>query len=192
MLINYYQERVSRIEALVAGVAQDEKPSVLVIEYSEDGGQVAFSVPPVTWLQTRLVEIAGGEPVWKDLDGGGGWVVVNLEQIAAWDPDLIFLIDYSGQGSTVKESIQADPILSGFRALQEGQFYAFGYDYYSWDQPDTRWILGLQWMATKIHPELTGEIDILDEVEGFYSQLYGLEQDVIETEVFSRLTGDVP
>ncbi|MFV1949497.1 MAG: ABC transporter substrate-binding protein [Anaerolineales bacterium] len=101
-LVNYYQERVFKVEQLVAGVSEGQKPTVLVIKYSDSGGEVAFSVPPITWLQTRLVEIAGGNPVWKDLDSGGGWVVVNIEQIAAWDPDIVFLIEYSGNAPEIK------------------------------------------------------------------------------------------
>ena len=191
-LINYYQERVSKTEQLVANVAEDQKPTVLVIKYSDSGGEVAFSVPPVTWLQTRLVEIAGGNPVWKDLDDGGGWVVVNIEQIAAWDPDIVFLIEYSGMALEIKQNIIANPILSNLRAVKNDQLFAFGYDFYSWDQPDTRWILGLQWLATKLHPDLTGEIDILAEVNSFYNELYGMDQDTIDTEVLPRLTGDIP
>ena len=192
MLVSYYQDRVASVEEMVSSVTDDQKPSVLILEYSEDGGEVAFSVPPLTWLQTSLVEIAGGDPVWKDLEMEGGWVVVNLEQIAAWDPDIVFLIDYSGNASNVKSQIAANPILSQFRAVKNDQFFAFAYDFYSWDQPDTRWILGLQWLATKIHPDLTGEIDILSEVESFYSELYLLDQETIDAEVIPRLTGDVP
>ena len=191
-LINYYQERVSKTEQLVASVAEDQKPTVLVIKYSDSGGEVAFSVPPVTWLQTRLVEIAGGNPVWKDLDDGGGWVVVNIEQIAAWDPDIVFLIEYSGIALEIKQNIIANPILSNLRAVKNDQLFAFGYDFYSWDQPDTRWILGLQWLATKLHPDLTTDIDILAEVNSFYNELYGMDQDTIDTEVLPRLTGDIP
>ncbi len=157
-LVKYYQDRVNLVEELVSTVPENQKPSVLILEYSEDGSEVAFKVPPVSWLQTRLVEIAGGDPVWKDLEISGGWVVVNLEQIAAWDPDLIFLIDYSGNASAVKENLFVNPIWSNFQAVQNGNLFAFPYDFYSWDQPDTRWILGLEWLATRIHPDLTAEI----------------------------------
>jgi iron complex transport system substrate-binding protein len=190
-LVDYYQDRVSAVEDIASVVSPDQKPSVLVIEYSDEGGEVAFSVPPVSWLQTKMVEIAGGDPVWKDLEAGGGWTVVNLEQIAAWDPDIVFLVDYSGNAIEIKDAIAANPILSNFRAVKNGQLYAFGYDFYSWDQPDTRWILGLQWLVTKIHPELSTEINILEEVNSFYSTLYGMDQETIEAEVLPRLTGDV-
>jgi len=191
-VLEFYQSRVARIEENVAGISEDQKPGVLILQYSVRDGEVAFKVPPVSWLQTRLVEIAGGEPVWKDLETGGGWVVVNLEQIAAWDPDQVFIISYDGNASEVKADLLINPIWSNFRAVQNDQLFAFAYDIYSWDQPDTRWILGLQWLATKIQPELNSSIDILEEVNDFYSVLYGMDQDTIDKNLIPTLTGDIP
>ena len=85
-----------------------------------------------------------------------------------------------------------NPVWSNFRAVENGQLYAFGFDFYSWDQPDTRWILGLQYLVTKIHPDLTGEIDMLEEINQFYSVLYNLDSETINTKVLPHLTGDVP
>jgi len=191
-IINFYQERVSRVEDLVSGIEPDQKPEVLILEYSDSGGEIAFSVPPVSWLQTSMVEISAGSPVWKNLEVSGGWTIVNLEQIAAWDPDQIFIIDYSGNASAVKADLINNPIWGNLRAVENDQLFAFAFDFYSWDQPDTRWILGLQWLATKIHPDLTAEIDIMEEVKLFYSELYNLEPGVIEAEILPALTGDLP
>ena len=191
-ITNFYQERVDRVENLVSGLGEDQKPEVLMLEYSDKGGEIAFKVPPVSWLQTRMVEISGGTPAWTDLDISGGWTVVNLEQIAAWDPDQVYLIDYAGNASVIKEDLLNNPIWSNLRAVKDEQLYAFVFDFYSWDQPDTRWILGLQWLATKIQPELTSEIDMMEEVNLFYSILYDLEPEAIETEILPNLTGDLP
>jgi iron complex transport system substrate-binding protein len=191
-IVNFYQERVSWVEELVSGVGPDQKPEVLILKYSDKGGEVAFSVPPVSWLQTSMVEISAGSPVWKSLEVSGGWTIVNLEQIAAWDPDQIYIIDYSGNASAVKADLQNSPIWGNLRAVENDQLFAFGFDFYSWDQPDTRWILGLQWLATKIHPELTAEIDIMEEVKLFYSELYNLEPGVIDAEILPILSGDLP
>jgi iron complex transport system substrate-binding protein len=191
-ITEFYQSRVSRIEENLAGVTEDQKPSVLVLEYSDVGGEIAFKVPPISWLQTTLVEISGGTPVWKDLEVGGGWIIVNVEQVAAWDPDQIYIISYDGNASAVKAELMESPIWSSFRAVQNDQLFAFAYDFYSWDQPDTRWILGLQWLATKIQPELNSNIDIMEEVNAFYSVLYGLDQEAIDADVIPNLTGDLP
>ena len=191
-IIEYYQSRVAKVEEIASLTAEDQKPGVLVLEYSDTGGEIAFKVPPVSWLQTSMVEIAGGVPVWKDLEGAGGWIVVNIEQIAVWDPDQIFLINYAGQAPEVKDDLMVNPVWSNLRAVQNDQLFAFAFDFYSWDQPDTRWILGLEWLATKIQPELAGDIDILEEVNSFYSVLYGLDQDAIDAEVLPNLKGDLP
>ena len=77
-------------------------------------------------------------------------------------------------------------------AVQNDELYAFAFDIYSWDQPDTRWILGLEWLATKMHPELFSDIDIMAEVETFYSQLYRMDSGSIQTNILPLLTGDIP
>ena len=48
-----------------------------------------------------MVELAGGVPVWTAAVQGGGWAVVNLEQIAAWNPDQIYVINYFGSAVDV-------------------------------------------------------------------------------------------
>jgi iron complex transport system substrate-binding protein len=189
-LVSYYQDRVSLVEDLVEPA--DGTPGVLILQHSDRDGEVAFKVPPASWLQTRLVEMAGGNPIWKGMEAGDGWTVVNLEQIAVWDPDQIYIIDYAGNADSVKQELLENEIWGNLVAVQEDQLFAFAYDIYSWDQPDTRWILGLQWLATKIHPDLTGEIDILEEVNSFYSVLYGMDEETITQEIIPSLTGDLP
>jgi iron complex transport system substrate-binding protein len=189
-IVSYYQERATRVEELVANA--ESAPDVLILQHSDRDGEIAFKVPPVSWLQTRIVEMSGGNPIWKGIEAGEGWTVVNLEQIAAWDPDQIFIIDYSGNAEVVVDELQDNEIWASLAAVQNDQLFAFGFDVYSWDQPDTRWILGLQWLATKIHPELTGEIDILEEVNTFYSFLYRMDEEAISQEILPYLKGDLP
>ena len=191
-IVDFYQSRVDVVTQAASDLADDEKPTVLILEYSADGGEVAFAVPPATWLQTTMVEMTGGTPVWVDEAQGGGWMIVTIEQIAVWDPDKIFVIDYAGDASTVVEGLKVDSLWMNLSAVQNDELYAFAFDIYSWDQPDTRWILGLEWLATKMHPELFSDIDIISEVESFYSQLYSMDSETIQAEIIPLLTGDIP
>ena len=191
-IVGFYQTRVSSIEESLASLDEAQKPRVLLLKYSDKGGEIAFNIPPATWIQTTLVEMAGGIPVWTDANLGQGWTVVTFEQIAAWNPDQIFIIDYAGNADQVVADLTAAPLWSDLAAVQAEQLYAFASDFYSWDQPDTRWILGLQWLATKIHPDLTQNLDIIAEVENFYSTLYRLDSSTIEAEVKPLLMGDIP
>ncbi len=53
-------------------------------------------------------------------------------------------------------------------AVKNGQLKAFPVDFYSWDQPDSRWILGLKWLAKQVHPELFTDLDIKETTKSFY------------------------
>lgn len=191
-VIGFYRERVGQVEKLVSGLALEKTPSVLVLEYSDRGGETAFSVPPVSWLQTQMVEIAGGDPVWSDLEASGGWTIVTLDQIASWNPDQIFVIDYQGQADQVVEGLSGAEIWRELDAVQNDRLYAFAFDFYSWDQPDTRWILGLQFLAARIHPELQNDIDLQSQVAAFYRTLYRMDEETFQQEVLPLLRGDLP
>ncbi len=191
-ILAYYQSAIDRVTKAVARVADDQKPRVLMLQYSDKGGEVAFSVPPATWIQTTMVTLAGGKPIWTEASEKGGWTVVGLEQIAAWQPDQIYIVSYSSDAQDVVEKLKADAKWQALPAVKDGKLFGFAGDFYSWDQPDTRWGLGLLWLATKLHPDLTQDIDIRQEVERFYSELYGLPPEAIQKNVVPLLTGSLP
>ncbi|MFH0881320.1 MAG: ABC transporter substrate-binding protein [Lentisphaerota bacterium] len=181
-LISYYQDLLSGVRSRIAAGSEARKSRTLLLQYSERGGVVAFSVPGPDWMQTALVELAGGIPVWKEAAQRGGWTVVNLEQIAVWDPDIVFVVDYIASANQAVAEIMADTKWQALRAAKENKIYAFPGDYYSWDQPDPRWGLGLLWLATRIHPQLFDQTDLRREIVRFY-QLYDLDVEAIESRV---------
>jgi iron complex transport system substrate-binding protein len=188
---SFYQSRLERVSQGLQELDQDQKPRVLVLQHSAQGGEVAFKVPAASWIQTTAVELAGGIPVWKEDVQGGGWIVVNFEQIAAWNPDMIFVIDYQSDSAQVVEELKSDPQWHMLQAVQDGQIYGFAADVFSWDQPDPRWILGLTWLAQKTHPDSFSDLDMMQEIHQFFEQLYGMEQAAITDHILPNLQGDV-
>ena len=187
----FYQARLDRIAQAVAGLEPADRPSVLVAQYSDQGGEVALEVPSAAWLQTTQVELAGGRPVWKEAALGGGWQVVNLEQIAAWNPDQIYIISYSQDSAAIAQRLRQDVRWQGLAAVEAGDLYGFPGDLYSWAQPDPRWILGLTWLAGRIQPDLVPDLDPMAEVRGFFEGLYGMDPQAIEQQILPALTGDL-
>lgn len=185
----FYTERLGRITARTREIR--DRPRVLVLNYSIRGGTVAFEVAPVNWLQTQMVERAGGNPIWTGTAQPGGWTPVNFEQIASWNPDILFIIDYSGDSRAVAAKLRQDPLWAALKAVKNKQLYGFPGDFYSWDQPNPRWIVGLTWIATKIHPKLFTDIDMLSELQAFFG-LYGLSAETIQTKILPVLKGDFP
>jgi iron complex transport system substrate-binding protein len=78
------------------------------------------------------------------------------------------------------------------RATQNDQLHAFPGDLYGWDQPDTRWILGLTWLAGQLHPEKFPNLEITAEAREFYHTLYGMDSAFFETYILPTLTGVLP
>jgi len=188
----FYRDRAAAIAEAAAGPAGNARPQVLVLQYSAAEGTTAFEVPPVSWLQTTMVELAGGDPVWAEAGAGAGWITAGFEQIAAWDPDHIYVISYSGDVEEVVAALRADPAWQALQAVQSGRLYGWPGDVNSWDQPDTRWILGLSWLFTKVQPEAAAGVDLMAEVEALFTELYGLTPAEVETEVLPTLFGSLP
>ena len=185
-----YDQARTQVTDISSTVAEEDKPSVLVLQYSDKGGEIAFSVPPMKFLQYTLVEMAGGIPVWKDMPTDG-WTVVSIEQIAAWNPDAVFIIHYQGKAVEVVEALKSDANWMLLDAVKNNQLFAFPLDFQSWDQPDTRWTLGLAWMAARLYPDLYPDFNLVEETKSFYANFYGLSEEVITNQVLPLLKGDL-
>jgi iron complex transport system substrate-binding protein len=191
-LVAAYARRTDRVTSALAGLAEGARPRVLLLYYTDQGGSVAFNVPPLGWIQTMLVRMAGGRPVWMDAQLGQGWTRVTIEQIAAWDADQIYVVAYTADSSEVVKRLAADPQWQGLRATKQGRLRGFPIDYYSWDQPDTRWILGLAWLAAHINPDRFTGLDMLAETRSFYKDFYGLDDAVFRASIQPFLSGVQP
>ncbi|MEM3550610.1 MAG: ABC transporter substrate-binding protein [Candidatus Bathyarchaeia archaeon] len=174
-----------------------EKPKVLFLYYSTKGGTVSFQTPGAGWLQTFMIEVAGGCPVSGNLTGKG-WNTISFEQIASWNPEVIFLVTYTDSPSAtdVKNMLFEDPNWRWIKAVAQKRVYAVPHDCNnvmalgSWDTPGSRWILGLQWMALKIHPSIFSDVDITEEAKKFYMEMYGLNEDEA-ARVINGIKGDL-
>jgi len=186
-LFKTWQELVTK---KTGNLSSNAKPKVLMLQYSERNGVVAFDVPPASWLQTQMVEMAGGVPVWKDMAISGGWMTVNLEQIAAWDANLIFIINYSGNSATVVDQLRNDSSWKIMRAAKNNALFGFPGDFLSWDQPDPRWVLGLNWLGNKIHPELI-DFDKTTIINKFFDEFYSLNNTVVNEKIIPFLKGSL-
>jgi len=191
-IIQFYQDHEKRVTDVVSSIPNEDKPNVLLLYYNDKDGEVAFNAPPMGWIQTIITETAGGNPVWKDANLGNGWTKVSLEQIAAWDADKIFIISYFTPVGDVVNGLKDDPQWQALRATQNGELYAFPGDFLNWDQPDPRWILGLTWLAGKIHPEAFPEMDIFEVTQNFYEEMYNMSTEDFMKSVKPIMYGDLP
>jgi len=134
--------------------------------------------------------MAGGAPVWLDAKLGSRWTVVGLEQVALWNPDQIYIVDYFGDTAEAIQAMRESPLTRELQAIQNGQIFAVPKDFYAWDQPDPRWILCVTWMAQHTHPDIFSEMNMEGEVYDFYETLYGMDEATIKEKILPLLNLD--
>jgi iron complex transport system substrate-binding protein len=192
MLNSFFTEKLLEVQRVSREIPETQKPDTLLLYYGTRSGSASFNVPPARWLQTRLVQWAGGNPVWLEAAAGAGWQQVSFEQIAAWNPEVILLVSYHAPVDEVKAQLLSDLKWLQLEAVQEGKLFAFPVDYLSWDQPDPRWILGLHWLAGKLHPERFPSAGMESKVIEFFRFVYGLPAERIEEVILPMIQGDYP
>jgi iron complex transport system substrate-binding protein len=186
----YFIEWEKKVTDITQEFTFEQKPTVLLLQYTEQGGEIALDVPPANWLQTSMVELAGGIPIWKESIKSGSWMTVGLEQIAVWNPDLIFIINYYADSTESVEKLKTEPAWQELKAVKNNQIYGFAGDFLSWDQPDPRWVLGLNWIGNKMHPKLIS-FDINVEIPKFFSNFYGITNDLYLDKIKPVLKGSL-
>lgn len=187
----FYRKRLELVDTEVGAIPRAGMPSVLFLSHTQKGGAVSFNVPPGTWLQTALIERAGGKPVWTTAAGQQGWQKVGFEQIAVWDPEYIFVTSYFSNVDEVTQHLEQDRLWSSLRAVKENKLLGFPADFFSWDQPDTRWLLGFLWMAKQFHPDTFKTLSIPTQARLFYREMYGLDSEEYQKGVLPLLRGDL-
>lgn len=113
---------IDRIRGEIAAVEDKVKaaglPRVRVLVY--DSGEDAIYTTGKA-LQTHLIELAGGENIFADLDET--WSNVSWEEAVARAPDVIVINDYGQVSAAAKiELLKSNPALSSMPAIQNDRF----------------------------------------------------------------------
>ena len=136
----------ARVDAVKSTVGEADRPTVY---YEVDGTD-----PNAPWtmgagtFQQVLIETAGGENVFADLEG---WVQVSLEEIVARDPEIMIF----GAGPwvpTTPESVAERSGWEGITAVSSGAVY--GIDTNWTDRPGPRLVDALEAIAALLHPRV--------------------------------------
>ncbi|MFA6505637.1 MAG: ABC transporter substrate-binding protein [Treponemataceae bacterium] len=184
-LISYYRSLVADTVRRVSG---QPKPRTLLVQAASGAG--LWEAPPAAWMQTTLVKMAGGDPVWVGATPGNGWTRLNVEQIAAWNPEVVIVVSYREDSAKSASAFKTDPRFANLSAVKASHVFAMPQDFYSWDQPDTRWVLGLRRIGAFLHPSSFFNADAGGEAKEFFRILYGIDKMKFESVIAPRLKGD--
>ncbi len=189
----------ARMDAVAAGVRGAlsapgaVRPRVLLLQASAADGVMSFSVSPDAWLQTWMVEAAGGEAAWKGTGfTANGWSKVSFEQIAAWNPDAIFFAGFKAPVAPLLAAVKADRRWQLLKAVREGRVRAMPSDLVAYAQPVSRWILCLQWLAAQLWPEAFPGFGMEAEIARFYRDFFGVEPGPVLDAILAAYRAGLP
>ncbi len=72
-LVELYVKRNQMVRERIETLDHEKLPTVLVLQFSVVDGTTAFEVCPDSWIQTQMVETAGGVPVWTIRLASDAW-----------------------------------------------------------------------------------------------------------------------
>jgi iron complex transport system substrate-binding protein len=164
----YFDKKYDQITARTRDLKKGERPKVYYSGIDILTTYGGYSDIP------DLIEKAGGTAVSADLKAGNH-AQIDFEQLAAWDPDYIFL-DHGGmnEGKSLEEIAEEtyrDKKYSEITAVKDHEIHMTPTGVFYWDMGLQK-ILLLEYVAKTIHPGLFKDLDMVTEIQQFYRQFY--------------------
>jgi len=162
--------KVKMVTDITDAIPESEMPRV----YFAPRGGTRFYDPKMGRDFTRTVNtyypliMAGGINVAKDCPGGDDNLNVALEQIIAWNPDVILLA-----GSNA-DFVLNSPELQSVKAVQEGRVYTI-FPVYSYGYPHDKNLLNVILIAKILYPDKFADLDLENEGNEIFEAFVGVD-----------------
>ncbi|WP_321337095.1 ABC transporter substrate-binding protein [uncultured Cohaesibacter sp.] len=143
-LIAWRQEKQDAFAEKVANIPTSEKPRVAYFLRFLS----SFRVAGKGTYNDFYINLTGGQNVGQD---ASGFVEVNVEQIMAWDPEVILLNGF--EGDLTVDDVYDNPMLAGVSAVKNRRVYKIPLGGYRWDPPNQESPLMWEWLSMVLHPK---------------------------------------
>lgn len=112
--------------------------------------------------------MANNVAVVESVSSRGTGNEVDMEQIFAWDPDVIVFSENS-----IYETVGEDPVWASVSAIANNRYYEVPFGPYNWvgQPPSVQRLLGMMWLGKLLYPE-EAAYDLYDEVAQYYRLFY--------------------
>lgn len=153
-----------------ANLTEEEKPRVLIL-FNYGNGKIVTS--GANFFGQYWLDTTGAINVASELSGQAE---INMEQIYEWNPDMIFITNFSAVNpeDLINNTIEGDD-WSNVKAVQDGKVYKFPLGMYRWFPPSSDTPLALMWLAKQVQPELFDYIDMEQEIKDYFTKYYQVE-----------------
>jgi iron complex transport system substrate-binding protein len=157
----YADKTITTIKGRIDKIAPDRRPRVYYARGPrglETGLGGSINVETIEFLGAR--NVAG--------DRRGGMATVSLEQVLAWNPDVIITIE-----ADFAAAVRSDPVWAPIKAVQTGRIYLSPSLPFGWVDfpPSVNRLIGLWWLAKALYPDQFPE-GLRPITRDFYQRFY--------------------
>lgn len=143
LLARWCETTMATIKGRIDAIAPDRRPTVYYARGPrglETGLGGSINVETLSFMGAR--NVAAGQP-------GSGLAQVSLEQVLAWDPEVIVTIDLA-----FASRVRDDPAWSSLRAVKSGRVHLSPKLPFGWVDfpPSVNRMIGLWWLAGLLYP----------------------------------------
>ncbi|CFX84263.1 ABC transporter periplasmic binding domain [Syntrophomonas zehnderi OL-4] len=185
------EERANELSAYCRETAKDVQAKANTISdrqrvkvyYAE--GAAGLETDPKGSNHTATLDIVGGVNVADvAMKGGMGMTPVSLEQVLAWNPDII--ISWNDTQGGYYSKMLTDSKWQSITAVNNKKVYAVPSGPFNWFDrpPSVNRILGLKWLGNLLYPDVYN-YDMAKETREFYKKFY--HYDLSDQEIESLL-----
>ncbi|HEX5108109.1 MAG TPA: ABC transporter substrate-binding protein [Vicinamibacterales bacterium] len=176
--IRYFDDNIRWVTAVTARIPGSERPRVL---HTATG--TILTIDGVKTVVDDWITVAGGVNAATVV---GNARPVSMEQIAAWNPDVIIVGTAPNEAN--RRAILSDPRWSQIKAVRTGRVYVNPTGVYLWDRHSAEAALQVLWAAKTLHPSRFPDLDLRKETKAFYAKFFNHTLDDAEYETLMRAT----
>ncbi len=186
----YCEEKISWIKKIVAKIPESQRKSIYLAQSS--GG---LSTDPVGSMHVddalNLIGVGNVANLPGTVGAGMGMPTVSVEQIIEWNPDAIFVSEYTMTDyklSDIYGEIKSDKRWQQVQCVKNGEIYSIPQAPFSWfgRPPSVVRLLGCMMLMKILYPSYVKNLDIRKEAREFYSLF--LNYDISDEQLEELLT----
>ena len=121
-------------------------------------------------FQADMIKAAGGKLVTSDIEETY-WAKISMEQLFVYKPEFVFIS--SGSNITPQKLLEDQ----NWKKLMgdEQNIFNFSDTVDQWDNPSLSSVLGAYFIASKLHPEVITEEDIIKKAKEYYNLVFNVD-----------------
>ena len=171
--VRAYSEKVyNMVQERVADIPEGERVRTFFIyQYSETSLMTSGKKFFGQWWADAIGAVNVAEELATDNS-----VAVNMEQVYAWNPELIFITNFT---TAMPDDLGNNTVgvydWSAVDAVENQRVYKMPLGMYRSYTPGADTPVTLLWLAKTAYPDRFADIDIIAETKTYYSEVFGVE-----------------